>query len=855
MQNKYILFLLFLCSNFLTAQNILKLKVSDNIAPINNCIVVVSQNNKQIIFDTTDANGNVQIELPSGTSEIKISHLGYKTITKSIAIEKDTFLEVLLEESINKLETVTIKSRPTIIKVKEDTISYNIKKVIDGTERKIEDVIKKLPGLDVDSNGKVSYKGNLIDNVLIDGNEFFNNKHQMATQNIDAKMIEGIELLTNYEGFAKASKKKIALNLKTKDEYKNKWVGDIELNSGLNSPIKFHNNLFKFLKKGNFTVITDYNSIGRLAISSEDFNEMIISEFSEETGKNTSASPTILNQNTPFKSKETGFVGVNYSSVFSNKFKLTFSNFSNLSKQTEKSKLLQTSLNDDLTVRSREDFKKSSLLINNPSLKLEFNKSDKSYFSYYVGLMYSNEKTNDSVRFQVDNINTRSKNQAINLNQSFKYIYTKSKSFDYKFLIESAIKNNVTESDFNSNLLLFETPRFLLNQELKLKSDELNVSNSIRYSISSNDFSLKSTFRLSTSETQNINYNESTFNNYQKLSRQNLALEIGWIKRWSAKIQTISYLNVFSKDSKLESSSSNFVRAEPKIKLNYVLNPQNKFSFNYEKKFELPALAQYENGGNIIDFQSIRNESLIDINQIKESDRYSVDFYNLTESSNFLYTVFNYSKSNNAFSENINFRNGFIERSNVVANYEKQMQALLYYDFKIKVLPISFKNTITYLKTDGFAFYDSQESNNILNAFSLKHNLYTRLKKSNVQFEIGYNYKESDISFSYNSYSNKTISNEFLTKIRGKYRSKIIWDASYGKLNQKSNFVSINQDIISGNMQIEVINDTKLIINAHNILNIDRNNIVNTGNRNGFFTESVTEVIRGYVMVGLNYTF
>lgn len=279
MKKHNILFLLFLFSNWITAQNTLKLKISDNISPISNCIVVVSQNNEQIIFDTSDSNGNLELKLPTGTFELKISHLGYKTITKNIVFEKNTFLEILLEESINKLETVTIKSRPTIIKVKEDTISYNIKKVIDGTERKIEDVIKKLPGLDVDSNGKVSYKGNIIDNVLIDGNEFFNNKHQMATQNIDAKMIDGIELLLNYEGFAKASRKKIALNLKTKDEYKNKWVGDIELNSGLNSPIKFHNNLFKFMKKGNFTVITDYNSIGKLAISSEDYNEMVVSEF------------------------------------------------------------------------------------------------------------------------------------------------------------------------------------------------------------------------------------------------------------------------------------------------------------------------------------------------------------------------------------------------------------------------------------------------------------------------------------------------------------------------------------------------------------------------------------------------
>jgi hypothetical protein len=52
---------------------------------------------------------------------------------------------------------------------------------------------------------KVFYKGEKINNVLIDGNEFFGNKHQIATQNINADMIEGIDLYTNYSGFAIAS--------------------------------------------------------------------------------------------------------------------------------------------------------------------------------------------------------------------------------------------------------------------------------------------------------------------------------------------------------------------------------------------------------------------------------------------------------------------------------------------------------------------------------------------------------------------------------------------------------------------------------------------------------------------------
>jgi hypothetical protein len=89
-------------------------------------------------------------------------------------------------------------------------------------------------------DGKVLYKGQQINNVLIDGNEFFGNKHQ-ATQNINAEMIEGIDLLTNYSGFALADGgyKGIALNLHTKDSYKNKWVSDVELGYGINNALRF----------------------------------------------------------------------------------------------------------------------------------------------------------------------------------------------------------------------------------------------------------------------------------------------------------------------------------------------------------------------------------------------------------------------------------------------------------------------------------------------------------------------------------------------------------------------------------------------------------------------------------------
>ncbi len=280
----------FLFTNIIFSQNTLEIKVKDqNNSPIFRAIVIVEQNNAQISFGNTNQDGIFIAKLAAGDYSIKINKLGFVSQIKALKININTTITVELVNETNNLETVVIKYRPKIMKVKQDTISYNLKTVVNGTERKIEDVIKKLPGLNVDENGKVSFKGQNIDNVLIDGNEFFGNKHQMATQNIDATMVEGIDLLTNYQGFSKLGMgaKGIALNLKLKENYKQKFIGDIEASYGINDAARIHNNLFKFSKKGNLAIISDYNSIGKTPITVEDYREMRIPNDAENEQSNT----------------------------------------------------------------------------------------------------------------------------------------------------------------------------------------------------------------------------------------------------------------------------------------------------------------------------------------------------------------------------------------------------------------------------------------------------------------------------------------------------------------------------------------------------------------------------------------
>ena len=155
----------------LFAQNEISLKIKDPDGnPIQRAIVIVSQQDKQINYGTTNADGIVNLILPTGNFILTINKLGFEQSITAVIINKPETFTITLSNKINKLEDVVIRSRPKIMKIKTDTISYNLKTIVDGTEKKVEDIIKKLPGFDVDQAGKVSFKGKEIGNLLIDGN-------------------------------------------------------------------------------------------------------------------------------------------------------------------------------------------------------------------------------------------------------------------------------------------------------------------------------------------------------------------------------------------------------------------------------------------------------------------------------------------------------------------------------------------------------------------------------------------------------------------------------------------------------------------------------------------------------------
>ena len=176
---------------------------------------------------TIARNGSFSITLKKAYTNIVIEvasneyHSVFDTIKKP---QKDKTYHIdflLLKKDITRLDEVVVVAKESPFVVKKDTLVYRVSRYMDGTERKIEEVIKKLPGIQVnESTGEIKYQGKSIETVLLEGDNLFGYNYSIGTKNINVDMVEEIEAIENYSEnlLLKGVEggEKVALNLKLK---------------------------------------------------------------------------------------------------------------------------------------------------------------------------------------------------------------------------------------------------------------------------------------------------------------------------------------------------------------------------------------------------------------------------------------------------------------------------------------------------------------------------------------------------------------------------------------------------------------------------------------------------------------
>lgn len=222
-----------------------------------------------IAYAYSDKDGRYEIKIDKiGKFNLVFTSLGYKTQTIPIVLKekkKELRINVVLEEKAMDLDEVIIQAeRP--FTVKKDTINFKTKYFIDGTEQTVEQLLQKIPGLQIDNEGTIKVGNQEIEKLMVDGDDLFERGYKILSKNMPAYPIEQVEVLKNYsnnrllKGVEESNK--VALNLKLDEDSKRIWFGNIETSIGNDSFYQLKGNLMNFGKKNKYYFLTNLNSIG-----------------------------------------------------------------------------------------------------------------------------------------------------------------------------------------------------------------------------------------------------------------------------------------------------------------------------------------------------------------------------------------------------------------------------------------------------------------------------------------------------------------------------------------------------------------------------------------------------------------
>lgn len=275
----------------------------------------------------------------AGNYLLSASYIGYMPVWVPVTIElhKEHNVGNLTLSNVKALDEVVIRSRRPPVEMKNDTLEFNTENFKTQPNAVVEDLLKRLPGVTVDTDGTVRVNGQKINKVFVNGREFFGNDPKMATKNLDADAIDKVQLfdkksdLAEFTGFDDGKTQK-AINLKLKKDRTKSLFGRAMAGAGNKERWETQSNINKFNDKQQISFIGMGNNINKQGFTLND-----ILNFTGELnrGLRNGGANIGFRQNSDFGLPVTGLGqnqqgvattiagGVNYNDVYKNKTDIT----------------------------------------------------------------------------------------------------------------------------------------------------------------------------------------------------------------------------------------------------------------------------------------------------------------------------------------------------------------------------------------------------------------------------------------------------------------------------------------------------------------------------------------------------
>lgn len=856
---------------FVNAQNEIRGTLSNKNKPIPYATVTLNTDSIASSikgFSITNSNGNFTIKEKALKSDwIIIRCLGYKEFKKQIT-ELSEPLNLQLEEDVLSIDEVTVKANYSGIKFSNDTVLLDTKHYANGTEENLGEVLKKIPGLEVNETGKVSYAGKNIGKLLIDGKDLVSSGGNLAINNLSADLMESAEILTNYKSnsITDAFKKDetLALNIKTSGNQKSN--GHVECSGGYKNRFQTKSNLLYLGEKGSFSGILSANNVGNAVFSIEDYISNVV------------GIDNLLNQNKTTHS-------------LSNEESKMLLPPENVYKNTNGALSINT------TYKPSNTFNFKGNVIYNGSFIEASNYSEELFFSGNIENK-KNERNKDVNHYITANFqeNWKAKeNFEINVFTQFNL-----GKYDTKQNLNNNITNNLFLSDNNNDLLSTQltqeiSTNYTLGNGLLYSYVRLNVSNRDNdYRILSDSLLLPINYSLTHEEEYPYMFIANTIT--RKL---NVSPEVGYVFPLFKDVNlntSLSYEHIHNKliylDDKSISESSKWNKYQTNIRLeknkglfrfglgvelslnNYtgkmfnkrdtkeIISPELSASLVFSPKHKLSLSAIYDTKPTEIEFLT-KNSRVTGYNEMVNSSSLTKWLNNETNIS-LNYNVFdlftnttfflfaNYIDKHNLPKPCISQKNIF--SSTTYQNGGKQSVCMIksYLNKGLSFIPVDANLTCSYSLTEYNMLLNENDNKVKSQHVTTGLNFSSRFKSA-YNVELGVNYQYNTTITSNTSIENDI--HEWTTTTKFHYSHKNIKASIYGTyVNVDNPFYEQNNFDVGFNFEYK-LNKIGIKLSGRNLLHLNNMEWIGIYNTPYYTSTSLYKKIPGSLLCSLSYRF
>lgn len=816
---------------------------------------------------------------------IKVSSLGNFPGEKRVVVASSGSSQINVSFRLKpnpELLGEVVVSKDVGARVRSDTITYNVDKYLTGNEKVLRDVLNKLPGIEVQENGKVKAYGKDVDKILVEGDDFFFDQQKMATENLSAESIGQVQVLNNYQAnslqkdFSQGGQ--TALNINVKDEYRNKLSGNVSAGGGYNNRYLANTNLYRFGKKAKAGFIGSLNNTGEETFSMHDYMSFgagigQLMENTDNAGGLVQVNPGEMSSGISGGSdanrKTTGLGALNVNYKPDERFKLNSSIIVSATNRSEFEKISRSFLgpNSGFVLVNSLDATKE-LYMGNLNVSSSYKPKADMALSYRSNILMNGVEGKN----EIENQGLRS--FALTENQNFKTSkLSQYFDFSWKFhpraflnvgLFHETSENLINEKLYSDSVLLglnFPSP-FSLSQELVRKKQQYGFNAALSYKfgkvvlksisgVNNIDQRLNSDMMQDSEGSSspvegfdnNLNYEIRNYRSslYLVKNKGLVQFNAGWV------------LQLYASSANAGSDLNKWMLS-PDIRFTLKFSDTHNLNLNFSQKLALPSPEELLVNSYVKNYRTLASGGLSSgdyslVNQLNGHYMLFDAFSNTLVSLSAFY-------SRKATPVSVIAGNGidFNTQKSAVVPYGEALGSMANFDKKFRKVPLSFRFNTGFNKNTGFNFLQNSLNEISQQNLNFSGGIITRFNFM-LNTEIGIASAWSVANSVLAGFRSTFRSFQPFVKLDMYLKSGFSGYVSFSKLEVKSELQHKRYNVLSSTLRYQKPS-TKLefSFSVSNLLNLDSYYSIDTQARENFYQERQYSVLPGYVLFRIKYT-